>query len=113
MRRPFVVRACLVAVLLVPALVFVGSDSQALAQMYRMEKYWKCSRCGGYLGTGVARPTSCYHCDAKRAAANKRSGKNAVPGSVLIVGLGIVTLAGVAYLFINKSRPVPTGPPNF
>jgi hypothetical protein len=111
MRRPLTIRMCLLAAIVIPALTVlgVGTDTETQAQGYRLEKYWKCSRCGGYLGNGVSRPTTCYHCDAKRQQAARNPSKNNPQVAPILVGVGIVAVGALALFCLN--RPGSSNPP--
>lgn len=99
MIRPFAFRMCLLALFVVPALALIGAGVDAQAQGLRIEKSWKCRRCGGYLGNGVSPPSYCHHCDGKRNSTSKGSkSKDDVSfATVAIVGVGIVAALGLAF----------------
>lgn len=107
MVRPLVLRVSLVAIFLAGALALfgVGVEAQAQPPGWRIERSWKCRKCGGHLGNGVKPPTTCHHCETKRAAAAQQASnsKDSLPlATFAVVGLGVMTAVGVALCFMSS-----------
>lgn len=120
MNCPSRLRLGLLAALVLPAAVVFGVALEAPAQPgTTFERQWRCSKCGGNLGSGVQAPPSCPRCgvkligardnnwygpsQAKKPSASGGSGRESSPlatTAIIVVvilaaiGLGVVVMTG-------------------
>lgn len=97
------VRVGLLVCLAMPLAIFLGSVPPVDAQM-RLERSWKCSRCGGYLGNGVSTPSHCSHCNARMInggpSQSSRQSQTASSSSATVKGGNLTAVAIVGGLVL-------------
>jgi hypothetical protein len=105
MDRPIALRLCLLGCVLVPSAILLSTGNRAEAQPpgWRYETSWRCRKCGGYLGNGVAPPTYCHHCESKRASSGSKGSKGAPTEAIAIAAFAVVIVGGVALYWITTS----------
>lgn len=108
MSRPLMVRIGLLAVLALFATLIL--TQAVVAQQYG----WKCSRCGGIVGSGPSAPNYCPHCKIKLFSFSGSRPAPAPPGAssksetlskeTIAIGIGIViALLGLGAIVLKTT----------